>query len=99
MAYTNDPAAWAVKYHMIWVCSACSDNGIDARKIKNEKTIPLTPEVLVEENGIVIGCRMDGHLFRFDDESTHQHRRREDCGYEGGWGDITETHCWELVRL
>ncbi|MBQ8893094.1 MAG: hypothetical protein IJ043_01650 [Clostridia bacterium] len=87
---------WSIGYHLYWECIPRSDSGIDHNEIKNRKTLSIPPETIVLKGNAAVGCYYAEHLFLFADESTHTHSEEVDKGYTGGWGDITETHCYQL---
>lgn len=89
---------WSIIYYMEWICCACSDNGIDDRRVEKPSTRPIHTEQVVLQDGMAVGVFMESHLFLFEDPATHQHTNRRELGYEGGWGDIKEIDHFLLEK-
>lgn len=92
-------ALWSINYYEHFLCVADSDNGIDDSRITMEKTIAVTPEMVVLKDGVAIGVYLDGWLFEFADETTHYRKVILKEGWVGGWGDVTETAIWKLKAV
>lgn len=90
-------SAWHVHYEQYWHCSARSDSGVDHRETEEgDCTIP--PDSLVLQGEDVVGLWHKGHLFLFEDPSTHGLLVTLTDKYVGGWGDVLETEEYELRK-
>ena len=89
---------WSMTYYMEGRCCACSDNGIDDRRVEKPTSRPIRSEQVVLRDGNAVGVFTENHLFLFEDPATHQHTNRRELGYTGGWGDITEIDYFLLKK-
>lgn len=89
---------WAMSYCLLWECIPRSDAGIYHSEEKENEIYEIYEEELVFEEGEPVGVLIEGHYFLFDQPETHYFSIVEEKGYDGGWGDISETRIYELIR-
>lgn len=72
-----------------------SDAGADRKEERPQKPVSITREHIVWENGIAVGVLYSGHLFLFNDKSTHFY---DDSYYSGLCGG-GYRNCYNEYRL
>ncbi len=91
-------ANWHLERELEFECVAQSDGGIDARDTKEFCAWRIPAHAVVFDGGKAVGIYSQEHLFLFDDDKSRTLCREYDQGYVGGWGNVTYTEEYTLMK-